>query len=356
MTQSELLAATDNMSAADDDGNTPPPQRRRLLGRLRRRDRKGQGENQLIYIIAAIAVTVILGGGAFFLVRALTSSSEARVLQQNIDDISELAEDYWQRYSGDIDGRRKIALPAFCQYANANLGEEGINLRTLQAVTGAVVTGLLELDADADVTGAESFHLVSNGTTALMAHRGGTTSAASCPDDSGDLVNEGANILISDTGLTGVTGVTSTDWSGTGTHTLGLVAQHTNSLEAAGLLSSRTVWIAQYGQTAANQGWGLETTDTGLPIGTDGKLSTAATVTVDSHAAKAEFLVIGGQAPDGTSFCLIKVFDAADPGDIGDYRVSRAPQDNLGFASCLKGTNATGVDAPRRGGEWPEPR
>lgn len=340
MNQSELLAATDDMSAVD-DGNTPPSRhRKRLLGRLRRRDRKGQGENQLIYIIAAIAVTVILGGGAFLLVRALTGSSENRVMQDRIDQVATLADDYWNTHAADADGRRKISIlsgQGFCGFANRRLAEGDLNLRTLQAVadtgTASLAQNTKALLSAAGLVLAVDVLDTGRANTAAPAEAKCATNGAGIAGAAAALPT--VDILIDPARATAMTD-----------------ALYQAQLDAAGLQSSRTVWMAQYGAGVDLSSGATPGAADIVPEGTDTVYSPTGTTSLDVGV---EYLVLGGVAPSGDSFCMIKVFDASNPANTGEYRVARSAQPDFSFATCLDGYNATGANTADHSGSWPDP-
>ena len=89
------------------------------------------------------------------------------------------------------------------------------------------------------------------------------------------------------------------------------------------------------------------------PDGTDTVYATTASASTTERGV--EYLVFGGMAPDGTSFCMIKVFDASDKDAIGEYRGARLTTDNDEFATCAAGLAGIGDDGLVQG-TWPEPR
>ena len=78
-------------------------------------------------------------------------------------------------------------------------------------------------------------------------------------------------------------------------------------------------------------------------------------VTAVSNTADNEVIIFGGTMPDGTSYCLIKVFDADDRTQIGEYRVARSGSAG-GIAVCTEGIDAAGANEARFNAGWPEPR
>ena len=347
MNQSELLAATDDMSAVEDDGNTSPSRhRKRLLGRLRRRDRKGQGENQLIYIIAAIAVTVILGGGAFLLVRSLTSSSENRVMTDNIDQVAALSDDFWNTHAADADGRRKISIlggQGFCGFANRRLAEDDLNLRTLQIVVdadAAVSATNIALNTAVLLKAAPLALAVEDQGRALA----GSPAEAKCVATSAALAGVAATHPLVDILI-----------DNNATRQLSTARQA--EIDKAGLQSTRTVWMAQFGGVGTAAARDLSAgTSAIVPDGTDNQYEATTSATTNPGLTMGvEYLVFGGVAPSGDSFCLIKVFDASNDDQIGEYRVARIAQPDFSFTTCLEGYDGGGANAADHSGSWPDP-
>ena len=254
-----------------------------------------------------------------------------------------------------MDGRRKIDLYRFCQFANNQLAEDDLNLRTLQ-ITNA--------DGGATANAVLTAAQIASTTNDDISMAGAAEAAVSA--DSTATCSDGSNMN------TAFHDIHAGDERGT---SVGLDA-HNNALENAGLLSTRTVWMAQYGNGAAslNTGTPASCSDTGYttqatctaasetwtaavgyvfaPEGAD----TTYAASGGSSATGVEVLVFGGPSPSGDSFCLIKVFDAANAEEIGEYRVSRLSTPDFEFATCLEGYDASGFNEPRRGGQWPEPK
>ena len=323
--------------ATTEDSASAPAQSstmRRLLAK-RRSDRKGAlGSTEMVQLIGVILLIALLAGGTFVYLRFIRGSSENSVVQRNIDEVSKMADAFWQNYSADTDGRRKIDLDRFCQFANNQLAEDDLNLRTLQASD--------------TTTGATAVYDQTDGSGHGVAIRLATKSTigdteASCGSDPTVLYQD----IIAWPVLPTAT-PTATGYSMTAVVATPNADAHNAALEAAGLLSTATVWMAQYGDGAAATLPSGSLTSDFAPDGAD----TVFTATEPG----VEVLVFGGMAPSGDSFCLIKVFDAADSDEIGEYRVSLSADDDGGFATCLAGVNATGRSEPRRGGQWPEPQ
>ena len=352
---------------------------RRLLAK-RRSDRKGAlGSTEMVQLIGVILLIALLAGGTFVYLRFIRGSSENSVVQRNVDEVAKLGDSFWQNYSADVDGRRKIDLYRFCEFANNQLAEDDLNLRTLQitdADGGATVNAVL--------TAAQVASASDIGMAGIAEAASRTASEATCSDGSN------MNTAFHD--------IHAGDERGT---SVGLDA-HNTALENAGLLSTRSVWMAQYGNGASSLNTGTpaadaycENTATSVrttvapstataasaitgPGGRSGACLTGETFTGyvaarghvfapngadttyaasgGSAATGVEVLVFGGMAPSGDSFCLIKVFDAANADQIGEYRVSRLSTPEFEFATCLEGFQADGPNEPRRGGNWPEPQ
>ena len=331
----DTLTATEAPEEESAQAPARPSTMRRLLAK-RRSDRKGAlGSTEMVQLIGVILLIALLAGGTFVYLRFIRGSSENSVVQRNIDEVSKMADAFWQNYSADTDGRRKIGLDRFCQFANNQLAEDDLNLRTLQA-SDQLAAGAITAYGQADGSG--------DGVAEALAYKTAMgDTEASCGSDPTAIYQDIFAWPDRPTGVIAQSGYTVTAAAATFD-----ADAHNAALEAAGLLSTATVWMAQYGDgVAATLPNGDLTTDF-APDGADTVF--AATDT------GVEVLVFGGMAPSGDSFCLIKVFDAADADKIGEYRVSLAADGLGGFATCLTGVNATGDEAPRRGGQWPEPQ
>lgn len=339
------LRESDTYRVAD-SGADPMPRRW-----WQRQDRNGLASNELVILMIVLAALALAGTVGFLIVRAVRSGSEHSVVQQNIDQISGLADTYWDQFAADVDGRRKINLAGFCNYVNNNVTDD-VNVRTLQYVDSA-----LALEG-APTAGA-------NGLFRGIASVAPTSNEANCHATRSVLDEKHADIVATDTLATAaITAAANLVRQGATPVASDLLAvakpsgqtdaaqadEMRTALEAVDLLSTRTVWIAQFGDT--NSDFGTSGTGGFAPTGADIRIDEGGSTATDVGA---EFIVIGGVAPDGTSFCLLKVFDATDAGHIGDYRVSRAPQDDLSFASCSAGWDQSdNVNEPRKGGGWPE--
>lgn len=338
---------------AAEDAELQPPAKRRLFGR---RDRDGLASNELVILIAVIAVLALAGTVGFLIVRAVRSGSEHSVVQQNIDQVSALGDTYWDLYADDVDGRRKISLSGFCDYVNNSVGDQDVNIRTLQIIDsagGAVAAADLEQGTDGGAPGRFE---------GMVYQDPADVSTARCPASRAAIGLVYADILAKANPNSAATAVNAGAMSAasdgrawdilTGAELAAGIAAPTpdsmkEALEAVDMLSTKTVWIAQFSDD------GGTATPMPLPTGTDNTIDPTGASNTD---AGAEYLVIGGVAPDGTSFCLIKVFDATDPSETGDYRIARVAVDGFGFASCLQGVTGAIPNEPRHGGGWPEPQ
>lgn len=329
------LAESDTYRVADSDAE---PTSRRWL---KRRDRAGLASNELVILMVILAALALAGTVGFLIVRAVRSGSEHSVLQQNIDQVSGIADSYWDQFAADVDGRRKINMIEFCDYANTQLAAEDVNLRTLQFLDGAAATNRVADNADIDAT-PYTFDLA--GTIVLQSSLI-SANTATCAEPDGTNITDTQATDLSDV----YADIKVADAVNSNRDT------HSVDLEEVGLMSTRTVWMAQIGN-GGDLGNGTAVTEQ-VPDGTDEEFGNAASADsrqVRQQKTGVEVLVFGGMAPDGTSFCLIKVFDASENSRIGEYRVSRLPTDNLEFATCLSGVNGTLANEPARGGQWPE--
>ena len=133
MTNTQIVTESESMDSADAPAQSGTF--RRLLAK-RRSDRKGAlGSTEMVQLIGVILLIAILAGGTFVYLRYIRGSSENSIVQRNVDEVAKLGDSFWQSYSADVDGRRKISISAFCDFANNQLAEEDLNLRTLQMVS-----------------------------------------------------------------------------------------------------------------------------------------------------------------------------------------------------------------------------
>lgn len=321
----------------------PPAAVRALRGIRERGRRRRSGVAVIIQVLLYAALVAVIVAGAIGgpdLYRSIVGGSEHNTLKSNIDRVAQAADEYWGQFAGDRDGRRKIDLVEFCNYANSQFGQgEDITLRTL-AVFDGTIAAAATVDASDIVPGVNAGGLASD--MAEVAATGTTT--ANCPVTVAAIDDLAvADIIVGGTGLTDA--VATTVDATTGEQEYNGVTHDTIDLEAlegAGLASTRGVWMMQpTGLAAAN-----------VPAG--------AQVGVAANLDLNEVLIIGGVAPDGTSFCLIKIFDADDRADVGEYRVARLSSDgaNKEIATCTNGTetNAAGPNTARHNAGWPEAR
>ena len=317
----------------------PSPAARALRGIRERARRRRSGAVALIQVLLYAALVAVIVGGALggpALYRAIVGGSEHNTLKGNIDRVAQAADDYWGQYAADRDGRRKIDLLEFCNFANSQFGQgEDIILRTMAAHNGVLAAA-----------SANNVAIINDGLAEQMMEVAGAATTANCPvtvvavDDAvvADIIvgppalaQPAAPILAAP--LTG-----GQLWPTTASAAINL-----EGLEGAGLGSTRGVWMMQPTGLAA------------VPAGTQ--------VGVAASNELNEILIIGGIAPDGTSFCMLKVFDADDQAAIGEYRVVRQSGILVGtaagtnrFATCTDGTTGTGVNTPRHNAGWPEAR
>lgn len=313
-----------------------------LRGIRERARRRRSGAVALIQVLLYAALVAVIVGGAIggpALYRAIVGGSEHNTLKGNIDRVSQAADDYWGQYAADRDGRRKIDLVEFCNFANSQFAQgEDIILRTLANVPaatttlGATTTNLVAVAEDGLADGFATTRTANDG------------AIATCPTvitsgvATGEIVDATSHdIIVKDGAAVLAAGTTSHVVSATSAATTAGTVSLTD-LEVAGLASTRGVWIAQFNGIPAPTGADVAATDLN------------------------EVLVMGGIAPDGTSFCLVKVFDADDRADIGDYRVSRQSGPKGGadgtnpFATCNDGTTGITVNTARHNAGWPEAR
>ena len=325
----------------------PQPKRRRMFAK--RTDRKGAlGSTELLQLLAVVAIIALLGGGVLLLINSLKSSGEHSVVQRNIENVATITDTYWNSFAADNDGRRKVTPFKLCQYVNSQMNSDEVNFRTLQVVTDAG----LPTDDSMELVPRLGYRTASTGETEAV-----------CPTAITDLDNSYADILVFTGGenlvdgnvVAGSSDAANADeaagYSLGGADATPSQAALQTALEGIDLLSTNTVWMAQFGATGT-------TGFARLPAGTDGTFDAVGAGT----AAGAEYVVLGGQAPDGASFCMVKVFDAADNDEIGNYYLARAPQDGAAanqFTACLGGIpNAElgGLPNEFRRGSWPEPQ
>ena len=317
-------------------GSSPAARALRGIRERAKRRRSGIAIIQILMYAALVAAIIgaALGGPALY--RQIVGGSEQNTLKGNIDRVAQASEDYWQQFAADRDGRRKIDLLEFCNYANSQFGQgEDITLRTMAVVAGAAIAA----PTDSAITDGLADGLA---TTASS-----TDQTATCAAAVGDIDAPGYyDILVSDGGtmLVSAAATTPNNYMAAGTvKATGAAAAVVSleDLEAAGLASTRGVWMMQP--------IGTLTVPAGAQIG--------ATANQDLN----EILIFGGVAADGTSFCIVKVFDADDRAAIGEYRSAR--QSGLGaavgenpFATCTSAVPGTGANSTHLNAGWPEAR
>lgn len=307
---------------------------RNLGAALRRmKTRRGLAQSQAMIFLGVVGAILILGAGAFGFYRLFIQGSESQALKSNIDRVAQASETFWNQFSADRHGRRKIDLAGFCNYANSQFTtEDQIVLRTLSIADASLAGATAQGDADAVLTDGEADEMLGTARTGAQAH---------CPTDpastlaAGQLGVAGASdIVVGGTTLVvGATALASPNvpHAATAAATAPTIA----SLEDVGLASTQAVWIAQY------NGW---TAGAQVPAGT-----------ATSNGTDNEVLVFGGVAPSGESYCLVKVFNANDRSTIGEYRVGKQAGTGANhlFAVCSRGIAETGVS---HNAGWPEAR
>ena len=310
-------------------GPTPVTRALRNIRERGRRRRSGVAVIIQVLLYAALVVAIIgsaIGGPALY--RRIVGGGEQNVLRSNIDQVARIAEEYWTQYAADIGGRRDIDLTELCPYLNREFAGSAISLRTAAVFataatptaeqpeaddgTDGIVDGLAtNININGTLDDTEALCPVVQGTPTANARWAANVARTATPPG-------GVDLYVGRAGGTGH-GVSA------------------GTLANAGLRSTRTVWMAQYNWDAANVPAGARAT----------------------QGENNDVLVFGGVAPDGTSYCLIKIFSANDRAAIGEYRVAREPQ-AASFAVCSEGaggaTAPSAENTPRLNAGWPEAR
>ena len=327
MAQTETLL--DDEQAQDSDTLPAAPKR---FSRFRRKDRKGLGTGELVALILVIALVGLLAGLGISRLIGARSGAEHNALQTNIETVESFVDSYWNQFAADELGRRKLDPARLCSYLNSQIAGGEIVLRSLRFTAGGSTGGTAAPVPAAAATDPADF------ATSIAVHNArGVDSEASCSDWQTvlDAVTGPAatpptppvgvaDILVGAANFSAAVPNGSHD---NATGDLSTVAQD------IGLLSTKTVWIGFYTGLAAGV----------LPAGTD----------VDFDGGT-EYVILGGMAPDGTSFCAVKVLDAAANDNIRTWHRSRLPDDNRTFLTCTDGTSATTTN-PANNNDWPEP-
>lgn len=318
----------------------PTPVTRAVRGirdRLRKR-RSGVAVIVQVLMYAALVAVIIAGAiGGPALYRRIVGGGEQNALKTNIDQVARIAEEYWTQYAADIGGRRDIDLTELCPYLNRELAGSAIALRTVavHADLGSMAEAQPANAHDGAAWGATAAATGIREGTAARININSTpvnATAALCPT-----VHQGRTIWSAQGGRN--PDPTASPPAGRGVDLrighAGGNAVSTGELATAGLRSTRTVWMAQYNMA----------TGTNVPAGARA-----------TQGAGNDVLVFGGVAPDGTSYCLIKVFSANQRAAVGEYRVARVPLGDR-FAVCSEGiaAGAGNPNQPRVNAGWPEP-
>lgn len=322
----------------------PRPAKQRKRRWWRRNDRKGLGSTELTILILVIVIVGLLAGLGLSRIISARQSADHSALQTNMDTVSFFADAYWQQHAADSVGRRKISPMSMCQYINAQLTGEDVILRTMQYVDN---TGNLT----AIPASATALDLVD--TEDIAGQDRGDDVKATCAEEGADLNDAYADLLVK-SNATGLAisasntpshspALTFTDANNTDPEVR--AAERAQVLEDVGMVSIKTVWIAfpgTAGEGGTNGFAPSNVNDANLPQGTDGTFL----ADNDDHGKGVEYMLIGGVSPDGASFCMVKVFDAADNANVGTYYKSAAAPEAAahqnGFVTCLDGI--TGAD------------
>ena len=320
MAQTETLL--DDEQAQDSDTLPAAPKR---FSRLRRRDRKGLGTGELVALILVIALVGLLAGLGISRLIGARSGAEHNALQTNIETVESFVDSYWNQFAADELGRRKLDPARLCSYLNSQIAGGEIVLRSLRFVQAGTSGDTAE--------NAPAF--AANDPADLAEHiavgnNRGLETNADCSDwDSNITATADADILVSTAAIT----------AGPPNHDYGTAVNRATLVQDIGLMSTKTVWIAFYEGLDATGGVAAV-----MPTGTD----------VDFDNGGTEYVILGGMAPDGTSFCAVKVLDAADGDNVRTWHRSRLPVDGRTFLTCTDGVAATSTN-PANNNDWPEP-
>ena len=289
--------------------------------------RSAIGTVQIVAIFLALGLVAALGVSVTAWLGSIQSSGDTSATTANIDRVAKGADTYWIDHAVDSQGRRSIDLVGFCNYANSTFGgPNGLTLRTL------TLAGPVHDDDGPQIVASTLGDLVDGVSLPSTVPPG---NPANCPDDP-DLAAADGNLATAT--YADIIAGTNVDLVVTAYGAAGQApardARATNAgvvslsdLQAAGLASNQGVWMAQFD-------WAGTGTPRDVPVGTE-----------EGLVSNNKVLVFGAVAPNGDSFCLIKVFDADDPSKIGDYRVARSGSNaaNNPFAVCANGTTTAGA-------------
>lgn len=299
----------------------------------RMRLRRGQAQSQALIWLGVIIGIAILSAGAYGAYRLIVSGAEDTALKDNIDRVAQEADIYWTSFAQDRHGRRSIDMVRFCTYANSKFSaDEGITLRTLALADGtAVANDSTDTDAANTIDFTNDDEIAERVVARL---RGLDDSAATCPDGTTeDAAGSTSNREIEDFAyadiVVGDDNPSTPTLTGASSHTAAF-APSLGTLENVGLGTQNAVWMAQYDWAAAGD----------LPDGTRGGFTQAN-----------EVLVFGGISPSGNSYCLVKVFDADNRAQAGEYRIV---QQGTGDAARTPFAVCTGrIDTDQTNAGWP---
>lgn len=307
----------------------------RIRRAAKRRRRAAFGVAQIVAIFLGLAILAVISGSQTNWFGTVRSGGDDAALKANIDRVAQAADSYWTTYAADRHGRRDIDLSEFCRFANDEFAvSDDLILRTLgvgDATGGALAANDSTQSVGAFTDGNAGFMVAYSTTASPVA----TKSAAKCttagdPDLIGiSTTDSGYDLLVFNAASTAHTGAGAQAAPLNGTAAIEL-----DDLQNVGLVSTNSVWMAQL------HGWAAAEIPAGARTGT---------------TAANDVLVFGGVSPSGRSFCLIKVFNASDRGEVGEYRVAHdaSTTDATPIAVCSEGTTGTGENTARIGGGWP---
>lgn len=298
--------------------------RMRLWKAARKRRRAAiLGPGLIITLLLALAIFGVIAGNNAGWFSSVSSSGDDTAAKNSVDRVGQSFDKYWAEFAQDRHGRRDIDLSEVCNFVNAEFATgQALVLRTLAVRDSGDLTAVTTASDT-----AEAADSVDDGEADYIALRTGlgTAVTAGCPTITGT----GSTTVGHP--LAGVDMIVSDNTIAAANLPAGFAAAQqiqADDLAEAGLMSTNTVWMAQHvGMT--------------VPAGSRSNGNTSN-----------EVLVIGAVSPSGRSFCLIKVFNASNRGEIGEYRVSRdaSATDETPFAVCSEGTDTTGV---RINSGWP---
>ena len=260
------------------------------------RRRSGLAQTQLLILGAVIAAVIVLSVGGFAVYRSVTRGAEDNAAKTNIDRVLTAAEDYWQQYALNRDGTRDISYPELCDYMNSQFTvEDDLILRSAAVVRGTSNGAYHGLGTNATVERSAPVHVAQKG--AIDSRR------AFCDVD----VGTGKEIVVGQNG----TGRLDVQFhpAAASAPSRQMSAWQDPALK---LGSTRGIFMMPAQKfdksTGTSSGWGLG--QPGVPPGTD---------------PATEAFVVGVVGSSGNTFCAVKIFDADDRSDVGNYRYALSP-------------------------------